>query len=87
MGGSGTGAETKFWIERKIRKGSMISPMLGFFIVSYERIYSECMDSDAIPFIITTQFETVVTNGYGMELGSYPSGSSTKPQTGSHLGS
>ena len=78
MGGSGTGAETKLWIEREVRKNSMISPILGFFAVAYDRIYPECMDPDAIQFVITTQFETVVTNGWNMQVSSYPSGSSTE---------
>jgi hypothetical protein len=77
-GGSGTGAETKYQLEQSIRNSSMISPMLGFFVVSYEHIYPECMESDAIPFSKTTHFETVVTNGWGVETGRYSSGSSTE---------
>ena len=77
-GGSGTGAEAKSWLKQEIRSSSMISPMLGFFVVSYEHIYPECMESDAIPFSKTTHFETVVTNGWGVETGRYSSGSSTE---------
>ncbi len=78
MGGSGTGAETMLLLEQGIRNTSTISPVLGFFMVSYERIYPECMDADAVPFSKTTYFETVVTNGWGAEVGRYPSGSYTQ---------
>jgi len=77
-GGSGTGAEARSWLEKSIRDSSMISPMLGFFVVAYEHIYPECMDADAVEFEITTEFETVVTNGWGVETGRYSSGSTTE---------
>jgi len=56
----------------------MISPMLGFFMVSYEHMYPECMDADAIPFEQTTHFYTVVTAGFGAEVGRFSAGSSTQ---------
>jgi len=78
QGGSGTGADAKSWFEQEVRKTSMISPMLGFFMVSYEHMYPECMDADAIPFERTTHFYTVVTNGWGTEVDRWSTGSSTQ---------
>ncbi len=56
---------------------SLALPLAGFFLVSYEKLYPGCMDANPARFEYTVEWETVVKNGYGAELYSYPSGSST----------
>lgn len=71
-------AEALWAIEQEIRRSSMINPLLGFFAVSYEYAYPDCMDANPVVFKKTTQFETVVKNGWGAELYRYPTGSFTQ---------
>ena len=60
-----------------IREESIIGPLLGFFAVSYEHFYPQCMDSNPVIFKKTVQWDNVVTNGFGTELYRYPSATQT----------
>ena len=56
----------------QMRRFSIAEPLTGFFIVAYERVYPKCMDADPVVFKETTTWDTVVTNGFGAEIASYP---------------
>lgn len=61
----------------EMRRYSVADPLAGFFIVAYERVYPECMDPDPVVFELTETWETVVTNGFGTVIASYPGSSTT----------
>jgi hypothetical protein len=61
----------------EMRRYRIAQPLAGFFIVAYERVYPECMDPDPVVFEETTTWTTVVTNGFGTEIASYPGSSTT----------
>ena len=76
-GAAGAGAMDSL-IEAEARRYTVANSLAGFFIVAYERVYPECMDANPRRYSITTTWETVVSNGFGVEQYRYPSGSSTE---------
>jgi hypothetical protein len=58
-------------------RSSLVQPLLVFIAASWGHVYQGCMDKNYTKYTRTTQYENVVTNGWGAEISRYPTYSTT----------
>lgn len=58
-------------------EASLANPLLVLFAFEYEHVYETCMDPEPVEFRVQVRHESIMRNGFGMEVGRYPAGTST----------
>lgn len=66
-GGMFTADDIQAYIDSDLAKINIADTLAGFFIVSYEHAYPNCM-AGAVPMERTVHWDTVTTDGWGNEL-------------------